>query len=74
LRPPGVQGIPKTDRKGKKSRRPLARTGRVPACIVFSHAALMDMRRKRPAVEAAFLSVSGVGEVKLKKSVNSSDT
>jgi ATP-dependent DNA helicase RecQ len=53
--------------KLKELRRSLAQAGHVPAYIVFSDAALRDMCRKRPATEAAFLSVSGVGEAKLKK-------
>jgi ATP-dependent DNA helicase RecQ len=53
--------------KLKDLRRSLAQESRVPAYIVFSDATLKDMCRKRPATEAAFLSVSGVGEVKLKK-------
>jgi ATP-dependent DNA helicase RecQ len=53
--------------KLKELRRSLAQEGRVPAYIVFSDATLRDMCRKRPATEAAFLAVSGVGEVKLKK-------
>jgi ATP-dependent DNA helicase RecQ len=53
--------------KLRELRRSFALEGRVPAYIVFSDAALKDMCRKRPLTEAAFLSVSGVGEVKLKK-------
>ncbi|MDR2739900.1 MAG: DNA helicase RecQ [Treponema sp.] len=48
-------------------RRELAQAGRVPAYIVFSDAALRDMCRKQPTTKAAFLSVSGVGEVKMEK-------
>ena len=39
----------------------------VPAYIIFTDAALQDMCRKRPTSEMAFLSVSGVGQVKLHK-------
>jgi ATP-dependent DNA helicase RecQ len=53
--------------KLRELRRSLAQESRVPAYIVFSDATLRDMCRKRPTTEAAFLSVSGVGEVKLKK-------
>jgi ATP-dependent DNA helicase RecQ len=53
--------------KLKELRRSLAQAGRVPAYIVFSDAALRDMCRKRPLTEAAFLSVAGVGEAKLRK-------
>jgi ATP-dependent DNA helicase RecQ len=53
--------------KLKELRRSLAQAGRVPAYIVFSDAALRDMCRKRPLSEAAFLSVAGVGEAKLRK-------
>jgi ATP-dependent DNA helicase RecQ len=48
-------------------RRELAQAGGVPAYIVFSDAALRDMCRKQPTTKAAFLSVSGVGEVKMEK-------
>jgi ATP-dependent DNA helicase RecQ len=48
-------------------RRVFAQASGVPAYIVFSDAALRDMCRKRPLTETAFLSVSGVGEAKLKK-------
>jgi ATP-dependent DNA helicase RecQ len=53
--------------KLRELRRSLAQAGGVPAYIVFSDAALRDMCRKQPLTETAFLSVSGVGEVKLKK-------
>jgi ATP-dependent DNA helicase RecQ len=48
-------------------RRELAQARRVPAYIVFSDAALRDMCRKRPTTKTAFLSVAGVGEVKMEK-------
>jgi ATP-dependent DNA helicase RecQ len=53
--------------KLKELRRSLAQASSVPAYIVFSDATLRDMCRKRPRTQAAFLAVSGVGEVKLKK-------
>jgi ATP-dependent DNA helicase RecQ len=53
--------------KLKDLRRELAQTGKVPAYIVFSDASLRDMCRKQPATKAAFLEVSGVGEVKMEK-------
>ena len=48
-------------------RRSFAQAGGVPAYIVFSDATLKDMCRRQPLTETAFLSVSGIGEVKLKK-------
>jgi ATP-dependent DNA helicase RecQ len=48
-------------------RREFAQAARVPAYIVFSDAALRDMCRKQPTTKAGFLSVSGVGEVKMEK-------
>ncbi|MFP3043939.1 DNA helicase RecQ [Treponema primitia] len=53
--------------KLKDLRRELAQAGHVPAYIVFSDAALRDMCRKQPTTKAAFLGVSGVGEVKMEK-------
>jgi ATP-dependent DNA helicase RecQ len=53
--------------KLKDLRRELAQAGHVPAYIVFSDASLRDMCRKQPATKAAFLAVSGVGEVKMEK-------
>ncbi|GHV25813.1 hypothetical protein AGMMS4952_04560 [Spirochaetia bacterium] len=53
--------------KLKDLRRELAQAGKVPAYIVFSDASLRDMCRKQPATKAAFLEVSGVGEVKMEK-------
>jgi ATP-dependent DNA helicase RecQ len=53
--------------KLKDLRRSLAQESRVPAYIVFSDATLRDMCRKRPLTITAFLSVSGVGDVKMKK-------
>jgi len=45
----------------------LAREAHMPPYIIFSDASLRDMCRKRPVSRAAFLNVSGVGEVKLEK-------
>ncbi|GHV80653.1 ATP-dependent DNA helicase RecQ [Spirochaetia bacterium] len=53
--------------KLKDLRRELAQAGKVPAYIVFSDASLRDMCRKQPTTKAAFLGVSGVGEVKMEK-------
>jgi ATP-dependent DNA helicase RecQ len=53
--------------KLKELRRELAQAGKVPAYIVFSDASLRDMCRKQPTPQAAFLEVSGVGEVKMEK-------
>jgi superfamily II DNA helicase RecQ len=50
--------------KLKELRREIAKAASVPAYIVFSDASLRDMCRKRPVTGAAFLEVSGVGEVK----------
>jgi ATP-dependent DNA helicase RecQ len=49
----------------REVRRSLADEAGVPAFVVFSDAALMDMCRRKPATEDAFLAVSGVGEQKL---------
>jgi ATP-dependent DNA helicase RecQ len=51
----------------KKLRGALASEAKVPAYIIFSDATLRDMCRKRPLGDVAFLSVSGVGETKLKR-------
>ncbi|MGN0596722.1 MAG: DNA helicase RecQ [Ruminiclostridium sp.] len=53
--------------KLKKLRLKIANSERVPAYVIFTDAALMDMCRKLPKTRAEFLSVSGVGEVKLNK-------
>jgi ATP-dependent DNA helicase RecQ len=76
----GRQGAPAGESRGAEApvdealltklrelRRSFAQAGNVPAYIVFSDATLRDMCRKRPRTETAFLSVSGVGEAKLKK-------
>lgn len=51
----------------KEERSAIARKEGVPAYIIFTDAALQDMARKVPTSEMAFLSVSGVGRVKLEK-------
>ncbi len=43
----------------------LAAGQKVPAYIIFSDAALVDMCDKMPANDAEFLKVSGVGKMKL---------
>jgi ATP-dependent DNA helicase RecQ len=45
-------------------RRRLAEEQSVPAYVVFSDATLRDMARRRPASEADFLLVNGVGAAK----------
>jgi len=45
----------------------LAQEKKVPAYVVFSDAALMDMCSKMPANDIEFLEVSGVGKVKLEE-------
>jgi ATP-dependent DNA helicase RecQ len=51
----------------KQLRTKLAREANAPAYIIFSDATLHDICRKKPLTEAAFLEVSGVGQVKLEK-------
>jgi ATP-dependent DNA helicase RecQ len=51
----------------KELRNRLAQEGRVPAYIIFSDASLRDMCRKRPETPEAFLTVLGVGQVKMEK-------
>lgn len=48
----------------KAVRTRIAQEENVPAYIVFSNAALMDMAAKAPRTMAEFMEVSGVGEVK----------
>lgn len=48
-------------------RRALAKESDVPAYVVFSDASLRDMCKKKPLTDDEFLSVSGVGQAKLKK-------
>ena len=45
----------------------LAQKQQVPAYVVFSNAALVDMCRKKPTTPEAFLAVSGVGKAKLER-------
>mgnify|MGYP002230630484 FL=1 len=45
----------------------LAQKEGVPAYIVFSNAALLDMAARRPRSMAEFLAVSGVGQVKARR-------
>lgn len=51
----------------KALRLSIAQSESVPAFVIFSDASLNDMCAKLPTDESGFLSVSGVGEVKLKK-------
>lgn len=51
----------------RAKRAELARGENVPAYIVFTNAALLDMAAKRPRCVADFLEVSGVGEVKAER-------
>ena len=45
----------------------LAAAGGVPAYVVFSNAALLDMAARQPATPEEFLEVSGVGSVKAQR-------
>jgi len=49
----------------KDLRKTLADKRKVPAFVVFSDASLLDMCAKKPKTEEEFLSVSGVGMIKL---------
>lgn len=51
----------------KETRREIAAKESVPAYIIFTDSTLQDMCRKKPVMDMAFLSVSGVGQVKLEK-------
>ena len=53
--------------KLKETRRRIAEENRIPAFVVFSDAALLDMCVKHPLTDREFLEVSGVGEIKLKR-------
>ena len=53
--------------KLKQLRLKIANSERVPAYVIFTDAALMDMCRKLPKTKAEFLGISGVGETKLNK-------
>jgi ATP-dependent DNA helicase RecQ len=48
-------------------RKRLAEEGGVPPYVVFGDAALVEMSRLRPADDAEFLRVNGVGQVKLQR-------
>lgn len=54
-------------RELKVLRMSLAKEKSVPAYVIFSDAALIDMARKRPANSGEMLSVSGVGAVKFER-------
>lgn len=63
------QAVPAQEDKGlfanlKALRTKLAQKENVPAYIIFSNAALVDMTAKQPKNIAEFLQVSGVGEIK----------
>ena len=68
-RPPLVQEPPEGDealyRDLKALRKQLADAKGVPAYVIFSDATLQQMARFRPASEAEFLALSGVGPKKL---------
>ncbi len=51
----------------KSLRSQISRLRGIPAYIVFNDRSLADMARQRPATEAEFAAVHGVGEAKLKK-------
>lgn len=51
----------------KARRAELARAASVPAYVIFSDAALIDMARKRPMSRSDMLGVSGVGDVKFNR-------
>ena len=51
----------------KDCRQKLAHKEHIPAYVVFTDMTLRDMCRKRPVSDMAFLSVEGVGRVKLEK-------
>jgi ATP-dependent DNA helicase RecQ len=53
--------------KLKELRTRLAQRARVPSYIIFSDASLRDMCRKMPKTSEQFLTVSGVGTVKMEK-------
>lgn len=64
--PPGpTDGEPALYAELKALRKHLADTRGVPAYVVFSDATLQQMARFRPATEAEFLALSGVGPKKL---------
>lgn len=51
----------------RATRMRLAQKENVPVYVVFSNATLADMAQKKPSTMAAFLQVSGVGEVKARR-------
>ncbi|MCR4645316.1 MAG: DNA helicase RecQ [Oscillospiraceae bacterium] len=51
----------------KETRKAIASKEHVPAYVIFTDTTLQDMCRKKPMHDMAFLSVSGVGQVKLEK-------
>ncbi|MBR3629392.1 MAG: DNA helicase RecQ [Oscillospiraceae bacterium] len=51
----------------RETRKKIAAREGVPAYIVFTDTTLQDMCRKQPVQDMAFLSVQGVGQVKLEK-------
>jgi len=50
----------------RRLRKKLADEHRVPPFVIFADASLRDMARRRPQEEQSFLSITGVGEKKLK--------
>ncbi len=61
----GEEGPPDLLLRLRALRKRLADERRVPAYLVFSDAALIDMARLLPSTDAEFLSVNGVGPKKL---------
>ena len=51
----------------KDLRSRLAKSGRVPAYVIFTDASLRDMCRKLPRTPVEFLEVSGVGRAKMER-------
>ena len=51
----------------RELRKQLAREQGVPPYVIFGDAALLEMSRERPASEAQFLEINGVGQVKLER-------
>jgi ATP-dependent DNA helicase RecQ len=51
----------------KQLRTRLAQEAGVPAYVIFTNAALLDMAAKKPLTIQAFLEISGVGEVKARR-------
>ena len=51
----------------RECRKKLAQREGVPPYFIFTDTALIDMARKRPTNDGAFLAVNGVGRVKLEK-------